>query len=146
MQNISNAALLAEPSIIGRKFENVQAAADRAFALDTSFVLFFLALDLGHSWSSAGFSGLISAFTLLAFLIVPYFLPFSNEKDGFRTWVAGRIVIAAAGATLGLMLRQAVGIVLPESFGYMPVTLLIISAFFSCYVQIYGMIKFRLAR
>lgn len=147
MQNVSNAATFAEQSIIGRKSEeNVVSEGERTFALDTTFVLFFLALDLGQASFTAGLDGLLSVLALITFIAVPYFLPFSGEKQEFRSWVIGRIVVAAAGLTLGLMLSQAVGVMLPESFRYVPMTLLIVSAIFSCYLQIYGIIRFRLAR
>jgi len=146
MQNVSNVATFAEPSIIGQKSENVVSEGERAIALDTTFVLFFLALDLGQASFTVGLDGLLSMLALVTFIAVPYFLPFSSEKQEFRSWLIGRIVVAAAGLTLGLMLGQAVGVMLPESFRFVPMTLLIVSAIFSCYLQIYGMIRFRLAR
>ena len=146
MQNISNPAMIAEPSLIGRRFAVVTSEGERLFGLDTTFVLFFLAMDIGLAGFSSGLDVSISGMTLAAFLVVPYFLPFFGERDGFREWMIGRMVIGAAGLTIGLMLSQAIGVLLPESFKFGPMTLLIVSAIFSCYLQIYGIIRFRLAR
>jgi len=146
MQNISNAAMLAEPSIVSRGFENSHSESERIFALDTTFVLFFLALELGQSWLSFGLDGLLAAVTLGMFVAIPYFLPFTDEKRDFGSWVLGRTLVAAAGLSLGFMLKQSIGVLLPETFRYVPMTLLIVAAIVSCYVQVYGMIKYRLAR
>src|SRR5688572_21508501 len=100
MQNISNTAMLAEPSIVGRGIENIHAESERTFALDTTFVLFFLALDLGQSWFSFGLDGLLAGATLVVFTAVPYFLPFADEKRDFGSWLLGRILVAAAGLSL----------------------------------------------
>ena len=42
--------------------------------------------------------------------------------------------------------HQALGVVFPELFRFFPMTLLILTAMFSCYLQFYAMIRFRLAR
>lgn len=146
MQNISNAAMFAEATIVGRESPRTEAVSEHSFALDTTFVLFFLSLDLGQSWLSFGFDGLLATITLAAFIAIPYFLPFADEKWDFRSWVLGRILVAAAGLSLGLMLKQSIGVLLPEAFRFAPMTLLIVAAIISCYVQIYGIIKVRLAR
>src|SRR5687768_5523149 len=103
------------------------------FALDTTLVLFFLALDFGQAWLTLGFDGLLAGVTLIAFALLPYFLPFSGERPEFGRWAAGRFVLAAFGITLGLMLKQSIGVLLPEWLRFMPMTLLIVSAIFSLY-------------
>lgn len=116
------------------------------FALDTTFVLFFLALDLGQAWLNLGFDGVVAGVTLAAFIVLPYFLPFAGERPAFYGWVGGRVILASFGILLGLLMKQAVGVLLPEWFGYMPMTLLIVSAICSLYFQLYGILRVRLAR
>lgn len=118
----------------------------RPFALDTTFVLFFLALDLGASVSGVGIDGFLSTMTLVLFIFVPYLLPFDGERPEFGKWVAGRVSIAVIAVMIGLMFRQAVGTLIPEHFRHIPMTLLIASVFFSGIVQFYVILKLRLAR
>ena len=119
---------------------------DRRFAVDTSFVLFFLAVDFGQSALAFGMGTLFSALTLGMVLVLPYFMPTESEKPEFSGWLAGRTVLAVFGTGLGMMFQQALGVVLPEMFRYLPMTLLIVSATLSCYLQFCAMIRFRLAR
>jgi hypothetical protein len=78
-------------------------------------------------------------------LVLPYFLPF-DEKPGFANWLLGRTLIAVFAVSLGVMFRQTLGVVLPETFRFLPMTLLIGTAMISCYIQFYGFLKFRLAK
>ena len=119
---------------------------DRHFAVDTTFVLFFLAVDFGQSLVNFGLDSLLSAVTLVMLAVVPYFLPSQFEKPDFGEWLLGRTVIALFAIVLGAMFRQAMGVVLPETFSYLPMTLVIVTAVASCYLQLCDMIKFRLAR
>jgi hypothetical protein len=144
MHNISSSAMFAEPTLVTTKTREGEAENAGSFELDTTFVLFFLAMDIGSaalSWSLGP-----SAITLAAFAVLPYFLPFSGGNESFGKWLSGRLIVAAVGATLGLMLGQAVGTVLPEVFRFVPLTLLIVAAIICCNVQIYGILKHRLAR
>ncbi|MEJ7846614.1 MAG: hypothetical protein WKF92_00830 [Pyrinomonadaceae bacterium] len=117
-----------------------------AFALDTTFVLFFLAVDFGLSLLSFGIDGVFSAITLVMLLVLPYFLHSSEAKPEFGSWILGRLAIAALAVVLGVMFRQTLGVVLPESFKFLPLTLLIAAGMISCYIQFYSIMKFRLAR
>ena len=142
MQSSSASAVCAEPTLtipVQREEEST-----RAFTLDTTFVLFFLAMDIGSSGMSWSFG--LSLLTLVAFIVLPYYLPFSGDQERFGKWLTGRIIVAAMGATFGLMLGQAVGTVLPDVFRFVPMTLLIVAAIICCNVQIYGILKYRLAR
>jgi hypothetical protein len=112
------------------------------FAVDTTFVLFFLAFDCGQRFAF-GIDGLLSAVTLIMFVILPYFLPFDGEKPAFEQWVLGRSAIACLAIVLGLMFRQSIGIFLPEMFRFAPLTLLIVAGFVSFYVQLYSLFKLR---
>jgi hypothetical protein len=119
---------------------------DRGFAVDTTFVLFFLALDLGLSFGSFGFDDVLSILTIAAFVTIPYLLPANGEKPEFRSWAFGRSLIALFGLALGVAFSQSLGTVLPVGFGYMPMTLLIVSATASCYMQLFSMMRFRLVK
>jgi len=95
--------------------------------MDTTFVLFFLAMDIGASFSGLGFELILSAMTAAMFIAAPYLLPFSGEKPEFRGWLLGRLFIAVIGVIGGLAVQAAAGNVLPESVKYMPMTLLIVA-------------------
>ena len=47
---------------------------------------------------------------------------------------------------LGAIFKQSLGVVLPETFRFLPMTLLIVTAMLCCYVQFYGFLKLRLAK
>lgn len=142
MQNISDAAVFADSSLaVSKPGERA-----RPFTLDTTFVLFFLAMEMGRSGFDLDFESLLSTATLAAFVVLPYFLPFSGEGGSFGRWLVGRMFVAAAGAMCGFVLGQAAGTLLPEAFRFVPMTLLIVAAIICCNIQMYGILKFRLAR
>jgi len=145
MQNISTRAMFAEQPLLVSENESANESTGK-FTLDTTFVLFFLAMDLGLVGLNFGFATMLQLLTVVAFLVVPYFLPFTGDQQGFSRWLIGRIVVGAVGLTFGLMLGQAVGSVLPDAFRFVPMTLLIVAAVICCNVQIYGILKNRLAR
>ena len=115
------------------------------FAVDTSFVLFFLAFDFGQRFTF-GIDGILSSVTLVMFLVLPYFLPFNGEKPAFDQWVLGRAAIACLAIVLGMMFGQSIGVFLPEMFRFLPLTLLIVAGVVSFYVQIYSLFKLRPAK
>ncbi|CAN5737865.1 hypothetical protein BH20ACI4_BH20ACI4_06600 [soil metagenome] len=118
---------------------------DRGFAVETTFVLFFLAVEFGQSVNALAIDTIVMAFTLVAFIVVPYLLP-SEDKPGFGNWVLGRSLIAVFAVGLGMMFKQTLGVVLPETMRYLPMTLLIVTAMLSCYIQFYSLLKLRLAK
>jgi hypothetical protein len=118
--------------------------ADKSFAIDTTFVLFFLAVEFGQIVNNFAFDTVLFAITLLMLIVLPYFLS-SEEKPKFGNWVLGRSLIAAFAISVGLMFKQSLG-VLPEMFRFLPMTLLIVTAMLSCYIQFYGLLKLRLAK
>ena len=118
----------------------------RGFAVDTTFVLFFLAMDLGQSFAGFTIDSMLSALTLGALLIAPYFLPSYGMKPAFSGWVLGRVLIAAFAISVGLAFKQTLGVVLPETFRFLPMTMLIATAMVSCYVQFYSLMRFRWAK
>ena len=119
---------------------------DKRFAVDTTFVLFFLAIDFGQSVMSFGVDTVVSAFTLGMLLILPYFLPSEAEKPDFTSWLLGRSLISVFAVALGMMFHQALGVVFPDVLRFLPMTLLIATAMISCYLQSCAIIRFRLAR
>ena len=143
MQNISNSAMFAGASLINDRSEE---STGRVFTLDTTFVLFFLALDLGSSWLNFGLDGLLAGLTLVVFAVVPYFLTGSDNLPDFLQWLTGRILVAVAGVSFGLMIRQSIGVLLADGAEYLPLMLLIVAAIICCNVQIYAILKNRLAR
>ena len=120
--------------------------ADRGFAVDTTFVLFFLAVDFGQHITTFGADSAFSLVTLGLLLTVPYLLPSDGEKPEFTGWLLGRGLIAAFGITLGLAFHRSLGVVLPEAFRFLPMTFVVLTAMLSCYLQFYAIIRFRLAR
>jgi hypothetical protein len=116
------------------------------FAVDTTFVLFFLAVDIGRSSFSLSFETALSLLTLGMLMVLPYFLPSESERPDFVKWLIGRSVIMVFAVSLGILFSQALGVVLPDMFRLLPMTLLILTASVSCYLQFYAMIRFRLAR
>ena len=145
MQNISTRAMFAQPTLLVSKSAS-EGEITRQFTLDTTFVLFFLAMDLGQASLTMSLATILQLVTLLVFLVAPYFLPFTGDQQSFSKWLIGRIVVGAVGITFGLMLGQAIGTVLPDAFRFVPMTLLIVAAIICCNVQIYGILKHRLAR
>jgi hypothetical protein len=119
---------------------------DKRFAVDTTFVLFFLAVDFGQSLQNSGLDAVFSLITVGMLLVLPYFLPFEGERPDFTGWILGRGVIAAFATGLGIMFGKSLGVVLPDTFRFLPMTLVIVTAAASCYLQFCAMIRLRLAR
>ena len=119
---------------------------NRRFAVDTTFLLFFLGIDFGQSSMEFALDSLLSIVMLGMVLVVPYFLPTLDEKPEFSDWLMGRSVITIFAIGLGVIFRQSLGVLLPETFRFLPFTLVILTAMLSCSLQFYGMIRFRLAR
>jgi hypothetical protein len=122
-----------------------ETTADKGFAIDTTFVLFFLAAEFGQTLGSFAIDSVFLAVTLLMLIVLPYFL-YSDEKPNFGSWLAGRSVIAGFAIMLGAMFKQSLGVVLPDTFRFLPMTLLIVTAMLSCYIQFYSFLKLRLAK
>ena len=132
-------------TLSGFENEYTETAEDKGFAVDTTFVLFFLAIEFGRSFDGLTLDGAFLALTLLILVVLPYFLP-SGEKPNFASWVLGRSLVTGFAVALGVLFKQSLGTVLPETFRFLPMTLLIITAMLSCYIQFYGFLKLRLAK
>ena len=122
-----------------------ETTADKGFAIDTTFVLFFLAVEFGQTFGSFALDSVFLAITLLMLIVLPYFLA-SEEKPNFVNWLLGRSLIAGFAIMLGAMFKQSLGVALPETFSFLPMTLLIVTAMLSCYIQFYSFLKLRLAK
>ena len=116
------------------------------FSIDTTFVLFFLALELGRGANFFALDTLLMSITTLMVTVLPYYLPSVGDPPPFGSWLGGRVVIAAFGVLLGLLLQKSVGVVVPDVFRFAPMTALVIAAMISCYIQFYGLMKLRLAK
>ncbi len=114
----------------------------KGFAIDTTFVLFFLATEFGQTFGMFGIDTVFLALTLLVIAVAPYYLP-ADEKPNFANWLIGRGFIAGFAILIGLMFKQSLGVVLPEMFRFLPMTLLIVTTMLSCYMQFYGFLKLR---
>jgi hypothetical protein len=115
------------------------------FALDTAFVLFFLAMDTGQRLTF-GAEDVLSGITLVMFLVLPFYLPHDGEKPGFGRWVLARTAVACAALVLGMFFAGSLGTVLPEISRFLPLTLLIVAGVVSCCVQFNKLLGVRLAK
>jgi len=120
-------------------------SAPRGFPADTTFVLFFLALDLGGGFAGVGIDTTLSTLTIAAFVVLPYFLPSWADKPEFTGWAVGRLCIAGIGVIAGMGIQTASGTIFPEFVRFVPMLLLIVSGIFCAATQIRGIIRVRLA-
>jgi hypothetical protein len=126
------------------KFQN-EMSNEKSFGVDTSFVLFFLGVEFGRTVFSLSLDNVFLFLTLLMVAVLPYFL-LSDEKPTFGNWLLGRSLIVGLAILLGAMFKQSLGVVLPETFRFLPMTLLIVTAMLCCYIQFYSFFKLRLAK
>ncbi|MBX7169789.1 MAG: hypothetical protein K1X72_02455 [Pyrinomonadaceae bacterium] len=127
------------------RVKQVENVSENDFTVDTTFVLFFLAIEFGQTLSQFGFDTILLAITLGSIAVLPYFLPMNN-KPKFGSWLVGRGLIAGLAILLGLAFKQSLGVFLPETFRFLPMTLLIVTAMMSCYFQFYGFLKLRFVK
>ena len=113
--------------------------------IDTTFIVFFLALDFGQNLGVFALDTAFLAITLAAVATLPYFLADRTEISLGR-WILGRMVIVGFGVTLGLLFKQSLGIFLPEQLSFLPMSLLIVTAVMTCYFQFYRFFKPRLSK
>lgn len=116
------------------------------FSIDTTFVLFFLALELGRGSHFFAVDTLLMAITTLMVIVLPYYLLSTEEPPSFGMWLGGRSVIAGLGVLLGFVFQASVGVLVPDLLRFVPMTALVIAAMISCYFQLYCMMKLRLAK
>jgi len=113
--------------------------------VDTTIVLFFLAVLLGSAFPANAIDAGLSFTTLAAFIVLPYFLTGDDAMPSFGVWALGRVFIAVLGMLAGALFYSALGKALPEAFKYVPMSLLLVAATASAIVQFYVIIRVRLA-
>lgn len=117
-------------------------SSDSGFTLDTTFVLFFIALELGRCLAAPGLDTALLGLVLALTVAAPYLFE-EEQKLDFGVWVAGRVWIAGFAVGLGVLFNQLLGTVLPEMLRFAPMGLLIVSAILSCYIQFYRQLRVR---
>lgn len=114
----------------------------KSFSLDTTFVLFFLALEIGRTLAAMSFDLVVMGVALVGIAFLPFILK-RDERPEFGTWAAGRAWIGAFGIGLGVLFDRGVGSMLPELLRFFPMSLLIISSILSCQIQFYRFLRLR---
>ena len=123
--------------------ENRDAGSIGFAGIDTTFVLFFLALEYGRAVELLSVDGALMGTTMMMVLVLPYFLPSRYEKPDLTSWLLGRGAIALLGLLLGTGLGRTIGVVLPAEARFLPLTFLVLSSMVSCYIQFYSLLKLR---
>lgn len=116
--------------------------ADQPVEFDTSFVLFFLAMDIGQKAGFLSVDGVTMIAALAAVMLLPFLLT-GGEQGSFREWVVGRGVIAGFGLVSGAAFGMGVGTLFPEMFSFLPFTLLIMSAMATVFLTFSSLLGFR---
>ena len=122
-----------------------ETADEKSSIVDTTFVVFFLAIEFGRTFSALTLDNVFLFITLLMVVALPYIL-LTGEKPQFSGWFFGRTLIAAFGTLIGMIFQKSIGVILPETFKFLPMTFLIITAMLSCYLQFYSFLRLRLAK
>jgi hypothetical protein len=128
--------------------ENIQTGtaveSSNTFAFDSTFVLFFLSMDLGQR----GFfsvDGMIMAVALIAVMLIPYLLE-TNDEVSFGRWAVERGFIAGFGLFSGLAFNASVGTLFPQTLESLPFTLVIMASMISCFLTFSTLLGFRFTR
>jgi hypothetical protein len=116
------------------------------FGFDTAIVLFFLAIEYGRAVRLFSADGILMAVTIGMVVVLPYFLPSRYQRPSFGNWMIGRSSILLTGLVFGAVFSSGLGVMLPASLRFMPMTFLILASMISCYVQFYGLMRLRLAK
>lgn len=113
-------------------------------SVDTSFVLFFLALEFGLSAGQGLLQDVFLGGTLASLAVLP-FLVIRDSRPSFSQWIIGRLLILLTAVAMGAALRWPLGTTLPETLRFLPLTLLIVAAVSSAYIQFYSFFRYRAA-
>ena len=108
--------------------------------VETTFVLFFLSLDLGQSLFAVSSDIAFLMVTVVAVAVLPFFLP-SAGNFSLTNWLTGRGAIAVLGVLLGVGFNQIVGVVLPEIFRLVPLTLAMFAGLAACFLMFKSMLS-----
>jgi hypothetical protein len=133
-------------NVINSRIRNNEKASPRANnnTVDTTYVMFFLALELGNSLNLLQLDSFVMAITLLSVLVLPFWL--NNEIGKFSDWLLFRSLISLAAFTFGVVFRESLGTFIPEVYGFLPMTLLIITSILSVYFQFYSFLKLKFVK
>jgi hypothetical protein len=112
--------------------------------IDTSYVLFFLALEFGNGLNGFSLDNLALGITLIAVLVLPFWL--NKERTNISEWVLVRGIVAILAIGLGVVFHQNLGTNIPEIYGYLPMTFVLISGMLSVYFQFYSFLKLRIVK
>jgi hypothetical protein len=129
---ISDQKLLEDKELINHKYGQNS----RVF-FETTFLLFFLSLDLGQNLFSFGFDTAFLGLTVLAVAVLPFYLP-SADDVGISEWLTGRGAISVFGIVCGVVFGQLIGGVLPEMLSGLPLIMASVSGFAACVVMFAG--------
>ncbi|MEZ5306892.1 MAG: hypothetical protein R2684_07080 [Pyrinomonadaceae bacterium] len=113
------------------------------FFVETTFVLFFLSLDLGQNISSFGPDSALVLLTILMVAVLPFFLP-SAGNAGMGSWLVGRTSIVAMGLLGGVFLDFSAGGLVPEVFRTLPLVFATFAAIAACWFMFSGFFRYRL--
>jgi len=119
---------------------------NRPQMLDTTFVLFFLAMEFGRSLDLFSFDTVLMLTTLSMVAVLPFYLVSDEDRPSVTGWVVGRGIIATLGLGVGVAFGRTLGVVIPESLRFFPMTLLILAAMISCIYQFYSVLRIRPAK
>lgn len=100
---------------------------------ETTFLLFFLAIDLGQGLLNGSIDTLALGIAVAAVAILPYFLPTAGDI-GLTEWLTGRGSITLLGLVLGLAFGQIVGVLIPGYFSVVPLMAATVAACVSCFM------------
>ncbi|REJ78619.1 MAG: hypothetical protein DWQ47_03990 [Acidobacteria bacterium] len=111
---------------------------------DTSFIVFFLAMEIGRTGSIFALENIVMLPALVAVMVAPfYFLP---EDMSYSRWFAGRAVIAGLGLIIGAAFGAAVGPLFPEVFSFLPFTFLVMASMVTAFLSFASLLRFEEAR
>jgi len=118
----------------------------RSLSIDTTFVLFFLGLESGRTLSDLSIDTVLIFVTMAMVAVLPYYLLPWIERPSFSKWLMGRSLVGIFAIAIGAVLAPLYGTLMPESFRFLPLTLLILAAMTSCFIQFYGLMRLRLVK
>jgi hypothetical protein len=116
-----------------------------SFGVDTTFVLFFLALEIGRAVDLMSVDGMLMSTTLMMVVVLPYFLPSRAGRPSITNWLAVRGTVTVIALVLGVVYGHGVA---AAQTGYrtVPMTFLILASMVSAYIQFYGLMRLRPAK
>jgi hypothetical protein len=112
------------------------------FGVDTIFVLFFLALEIGRTVDLLSVDGALMSATLMMVLVLPYSLPSPAARPSMTTWLAIRGTVTIAALVIGVVYGHGVT-GSPAGFRTVPMTFLILASMVSACIQFYGLMRLR---